>query len=486
MKNSMKQNNAITLIALVITIIVLLILAGVTIVTLTGDNGLLQKAQTAKDENEVAKELELIKLAVSAAQVEGKGTLITENLNDELKKSFNNDNEVIEVSIGWIYKAKNIYRIYKEGNVEKGDLIPNEYQRVEYVETTGSGYIDTEYVFKNKPKVVGEIMITSSGDLDIMGNDNAKTGCFIIDFAGSTLFYRYSSSSSIGLNTNIEINKWYDFEFSDKVKVNDMEKYTVNSYDFSNNDQTFYIGKGRNYGFAKFKEIKMYDNGNLVRDLVPCYRKLDNKAGMFDVVENKFYTDKSGGCFNYFNEYELPKEDSELEYIESKGSQFIDTEYIFKNKPKIEGVIMIKSVSDLDIMGNSTAKDGCFIIDFLGNRLDYRYSSVGYTTVNPNIEINKWYNFEFSDKVKVNGKEKYSTNNYDFSNNNQTFYIGKGRSYGYARFKEIKMYDGDILVRDLVPYYKKDENKVGMLDRLTNIFYSNKGTGEDFIPGPKK
>ena len=41
LKEQLKTNKGITLIALVITIIVLLILAGVTIATLTGDNGIL-------------------------------------------------------------------------------------------------------------------------------------------------------------------------------------------------------------------------------------------------------------------------------------------------------------------------------------------------------------------------------------------------------------------------------------------------------------
>ena len=45
-----EKNKGITLIALVITIIVLLILAGVTIATLTGDNGILTKASQAKEE----------------------------------------------------------------------------------------------------------------------------------------------------------------------------------------------------------------------------------------------------------------------------------------------------------------------------------------------------------------------------------------------------------------------------------------------------
>lgn len=50
-----KQTNGITLLSLVITIIVLLILAGVSIAMLTGDNGILTKAITAKNETRKSK-----------------------------------------------------------------------------------------------------------------------------------------------------------------------------------------------------------------------------------------------------------------------------------------------------------------------------------------------------------------------------------------------------------------------------------------------
>ena len=49
----MKNQKGITLIALVITIIVLLILAGITIAMLTGDNGLLTKSQQAANDNAI-------------------------------------------------------------------------------------------------------------------------------------------------------------------------------------------------------------------------------------------------------------------------------------------------------------------------------------------------------------------------------------------------------------------------------------------------
>lgn len=62
-----KERNGITLIALVITIIVLLILAGVTIATLTGDNGLLKTASNAKEKNIEATAKEKIQVEVAGS-----------------------------------------------------------------------------------------------------------------------------------------------------------------------------------------------------------------------------------------------------------------------------------------------------------------------------------------------------------------------------------------------------------------------------------
>ena len=62
------SNKGITLIALVITIIVLLILAGVSIAMLTGENGVLTKATEAKDQTEIAQEKEEIQMAYAASK----------------------------------------------------------------------------------------------------------------------------------------------------------------------------------------------------------------------------------------------------------------------------------------------------------------------------------------------------------------------------------------------------------------------------------
>jgi len=70
-----KRNKGITLIELVVTIIVLLILAGISISMLSGDNGILQKATTAKTESEIGQEQEIIGLAYNASLIKKRETM---------------------------------------------------------------------------------------------------------------------------------------------------------------------------------------------------------------------------------------------------------------------------------------------------------------------------------------------------------------------------------------------------------------------------
>ena len=87
-KNRIKQKNGITLIALVITIIVLLILAGVSIAMLTGQNGILTQAQNAKTTTEDKSAEEKIKLAVMAARAQSEGALDADKLVAEITNNY--------------------------------------------------------------------------------------------------------------------------------------------------------------------------------------------------------------------------------------------------------------------------------------------------------------------------------------------------------------------------------------------------------------
>ena len=121
--NIRKGNKGITLIALVITIIILLILAGITIGLVTGDNGILAQATRAKEETEIAQEKEEIILAYNTAVAKKQSADITaKELDEELKANEAGadaieDGENIKVTFE---ESKREYIIDKNGNITEG------------------------------------------------------------------------------------------------------------------------------------------------------------------------------------------------------------------------------------------------------------------------------------------------------------------------------------------------------------------------------
>ena len=82
----LKTNKGITLVALVVTIIVLIILAGISINLILGDNGIITKAQEAKKAQEMAEIKEDIQFEIMAKQVSNKGKMTEDEFKAILEK----------------------------------------------------------------------------------------------------------------------------------------------------------------------------------------------------------------------------------------------------------------------------------------------------------------------------------------------------------------------------------------------------------------
>ena len=104
----MKSQKGITLIALVITIIVLLILAGVTIAMLTGENGILNKATGAVSDTEKATAEEAIKMEVYNNIATNEGTF---DLNTFTSITTNSD---YEYAVGNAVESKRVVTVTKD------------------------------------------------------------------------------------------------------------------------------------------------------------------------------------------------------------------------------------------------------------------------------------------------------------------------------------------------------------------------------------
>lgn len=116
-----KRNSGITLIALVVTIVVLLILAGITIMALGGENGLISRAKLAKTEQEKAQAKEELQLKITELQLKIVGEEAREATLDDFNNLIAEDEELTFINATYktdsseqdVDKFENIKVLYK-------------------------------------------------------------------------------------------------------------------------------------------------------------------------------------------------------------------------------------------------------------------------------------------------------------------------------------------------------------------------------------
>ena len=118
-KDKFKRFKGITLISLVITIILLLILAGVTINGIFNNNGLFSKVINSKEETLKSQSLEELKLKVNEIQLEKKGQVSLKDIAISLKNDTENKYIVsVDSNSNEIYVIYKNYKFIIDNNFE--------------------------------------------------------------------------------------------------------------------------------------------------------------------------------------------------------------------------------------------------------------------------------------------------------------------------------------------------------------------------------
>ncbi len=123
------KESGITLVALIVTIIILIILAGITIGVLTGDDGLINNANNAKEQTEIANEKEIVDRATINAMGNNKrGNIVKDELQEELDRitkvgdtEVEDNGEEFEVVF---VNTQRYYTVNKDGDIiEEGKIV---------------------------------------------------------------------------------------------------------------------------------------------------------------------------------------------------------------------------------------------------------------------------------------------------------------------------------------------------------------------------
>ena len=176
---------------------------------------------------------------------------------------------------------------------------------------------------------------------------------------------------------------------------------------------------------------------------------------------------------------ELPTGYTRLEYIQSTGTQYIDT--------NING----STNAVIDMQG--TARLGTTVVFMLApiNATTYQngfgqYSGqiAGEALASFDIATRRIYNVSYtSNSLTVNG----ITNSYYIANNANLALFGSAaidRRIAYAKLYSAKIYNNDTLLRNFIPA-KNPNNVIGLYDTVSGRFFTNAATsGPDFTAGP--
>ena len=219
-------------------------------------------------------------------------------------------------------------KLSRSAYVNANVVLPNEYQLVEYIQSSGTEYIDTNSriiantrftctwgsVFNNgtftsasgENKGYGQGNPSGSNP-NIAGGGRLQNGVVTFWFSGSN----YSTSLSASASTSIYADIITTSENTLKFSMTDIISSTV----FINNTLTNFTiypvnnmflfrdssGQYPFYSAKKIYDVKFETRASsseeftVVKHLIPCYRKLDHVCGFYDIIGNEFYTNKGTG-----------------------------------------------------------------------------------------------------------------------------------------------------------------------------------------------
>ena len=177
--------------------------------------------------------------------------------------------------------------------------LPIEYQEVEYIQSSGTQYIDTGFVVNKSDSYVLEI------DGLFPSQAQAYQGCngYMQFFVSSKYGISNESSISVGNRDTVRI-----------AYANQTATLTINGSQAESKSWASYNGANVKLGVLRLGDTnngwfnggaasgtiygyKLWKDEVLVSDCIPCYRKSDNIVGLYDLVNGVFYTNAGTGNF---------------------------------------------------------------------------------------------------------------------------------------------------------------------------------------------
>ena len=200
----------------------------------------------------------------------------------------------------------------------------------------------------------------------------------------------------------------------------------------------------------------------------------------------------------YYTKKELPSEYKRLEYIQSSGTQYINTGFKpTENNLMIDSTLMITESKSQTLYGSQKSGSDRFSITPYSSSNNNQYAFWVFDSDNlssTTISVNSKHNFSTiarngklyvnldgsKSNANISGNVNSSLNMYIFANNmNDT-----AAQLSSMKLYSFKIIHNDIVVRNYIPAQRKSDSAIGLYDAVNKEFYTNAGTGT-FTAGPE-
>ena len=226
-------------------------------------------------------------------------TLVYENYRDIVATG----NDIINITKA---KAGSLNYLKAFGKCEQIRL-PVGYTQVEYLESTGTQYIDTNFIPNQDTRIKVKIMtkdISGMTNKTVFGSRESATskhyGVTMGNGSQNSWWTGYGTSS-IGTNSYALRDTLYEIEKNKNVTILNGSVLATNesqTFTCSSNLYLFCMNQGGPtfYSNIELYYCKIWENGVLVRNMIPC-KNPSNVVGMYDTVNGVFYTNAGKGTF---------------------------------------------------------------------------------------------------------------------------------------------------------------------------------------------
>lgn len=191
--------------------------------------------------------------------------------------------------------------------------LPAGYTQVEYVENQNMACINTGFKPNQNTRLIAEMQtVSTTSYVNHFGAGGwNEPNALILDYENNyngTLHLTWGTATGWTVVSSVRgdySKHTYDWNKNEVYRDNTLVKaFTYGNYQAVSNLCIFVtLNNGsptppssQNYYMrGKLFSFKIYDNGTLVRDMIPCTRDSDSKAGVYDIVNNVFYSSANSG-----------------------------------------------------------------------------------------------------------------------------------------------------------------------------------------------